>query len=266
MTQVIEQTQEIKDERNIDHLSYSTAKKILNKGVDYALGTKLGLVEESYGKAADLGTMAHALVLGGEPEWVVSPYDDFRSKEAKEWKAEQDKIIIKESEFDLICDIADAIKAHPLAAQLIEQCNLEQKLTATVNGIDFHGYADGINSERTIIFDLKTTGQFDAFVKNKWYAINMDYDLQAAVYKLFGTPDAKYYFVVAESVAPFRVQVLGTADEFVESGNQKLDNAINEFNAFRQREGANDKERISFNIGEVDNLANVQELGDWSNQ
>lgn len=36
---------------NIDHLSYSTAKKIYRKGIDYALGTKLGLIEESFGEA-----------------------------------------------------------------------------------------------------------------------------------------------------------------------------------------------------------------------
>lgn len=262
MTAVIEQPVE-EEQVNIDHLSYSTCKKILNKGVDYALGTKLGLVDESYGKAADLGVMAHALVLGGEPEWVVSPYSDFRTKEAKEWKAEQTKIIIKESEFDLICQIADAIKAHPLAAQLIESCNLEQKLTANINGIDFHGCADGISADRKIIFDLKTTGQFDSFTANKWYAINMDYDLQAAVYQLFGD-NAKYYFIVAESVAPFRVQIFGTAQEFIESGNNKLDKAITEFNRFRQREGATDKDRISFNIGETDVLEKVTELGDWS--
>jgi hypothetical protein len=217
MTQTIEQTE---TKVNIDHLSYSTCKKIINKGVDYALGTKLGLIDETYGKAADIGTMAHALVLGGEPEWVVSPYSDFRTKEAKEWKAEQTKIIIKESEFDLICSIADAIKKHPLAQKLIDSCELEQKLTATVNSIKFLGYADGISSDRKIIFDLKTTAQFDSF-GGKWFAINQDFDLQAAVYQLFGD-NAKYYFVVAESVAPFRVQVFGTANEFIDGGNAKL--------------------------------------------
>lgn len=247
---------------NIDHLSYSTCKKILNKGVDYALGTKLGLIDETYGKAADIGTMAHALVLGGEPEWVVSPYSDFRTKEAKEWKAEQTKIIIKESEFDTICAIADAIKAHPLAVELIELCNLEQRLDAEVEGIKFLGYADGISADRKTIFDLKTTGQFDSF-SGRWFAIQQDFDLQAAVYNLFGD-EPKYYFVVAESVAPFRVQIFGTSSEFIESGNNKLQRAIEEFNKFRNREGDNDKSRITFNIGELDDLNNVQELGDWS--
>ena len=247
---------------DVDHLSYSTCKKILNRGVDWALGTKLGLVDESYGKAADIGTMAHALVLGGDPEWIVSPYTDFRTNEAKAWKAEQTKTIIKESEFDQICQIADAIKAHPLAVELIDACNLEQKLEATIDGIKFVGYADGISQDRKTIFDLKTTGQFDSF-GGRWYAYNQDYDLQASVYRLFGD-DPEYYFIVAESVAPYRVQIFGTAPEFFDSGNVKLQKAIDEFNQFRLREGANDRERISFAIGETRNLQDVQKIGDQS--
>jgi hypothetical protein len=247
---------------DIGHLSYSTAKKIYRKGIDYALGTKLGLIDETYGKAADLGTLAHALVLGGEPQWVVSEYAEFRTNEAKAWKAAQTKMIIKEHEFDNIVKIADAIKGHPLAAQLIESCDLEQKLTAKIAGIKFHGCADGISKDRSIIFDLKTTAQFDQF-KGKYFAFNQDYDLQASVYRLFGD-NAKYYFIVAESVAPYRVQIFGTSEEFFENGDRKLQHAIDEFNTFRQRAGANDLERISFNVGETDILEKVEQLGDWS--
>jgi len=88
MTEAIEQNiEEMPATTDIHHLSYSTAKKIYRKGIDYALGTKLGLIEETFGKAADIGVMAHALVLGGEPEWVVSEFDNFRTKAAQEWIA-----------------------------------------------------------------------------------------------------------------------------------------------------------------------------------
>lgn len=259
---ILAQDPDLQQLTNIDHLSYSTCKKILNKGIDYALGTKLGLIEETYSKAADIGTMIHALALGGEPEWVVSPYDNYRTKEAQAWKAEQTKIIITEKDMEQIITVYEAILKHPLANQLIQSCQLEQKLEATINGIKFHGYADGISSDRKTIFDLKTTAQFDSF-NGRWFAINQDFDLQAAVYQLFGD-NAKYYFIVAETVAPYRVQVLGTSPEFIESGNNKLDEAISEFQLFRQRKGNNDLERISFNIGETEDLNKVAELGDWS--
>lgn len=63
---------------------------------------------------------------------------------------------------------------------------------------------------------------------------------------------------------PFRVQIFGTSPEFIDNGNVKLQKAIESFNEFRQRPGANDLERITFNIGETDILEQVEELGDWS--
>lgn len=268
MTTTIEQTEELIEEEveqtktheNVDHLSYSTAKKIYRRGIDYALGTKLGLIEETYGRAAELGTIIHALVLEDKADFIVSPYDDFRSKAAREWKAEQTDTIVKPDELEVILGTAEAIRKHPLASQLIESCELEQKLTAKVEGIDFVGYADGISKDRKVLFDLKTTAQFDQF---KWQAFKNDFDLQASVYRLFGD-NADYYFIVAETVLPFRVQIFGASDEFYEGGNRKLQHAIEEFKKFRLREGTNGLERISFNVGETDVLEKVELLGDWS--
>jgi len=245
---------------NIDHLSYSTCKKIYRKGIDYALGTKLGLIDETYGQAADIGNIIHNLVLGGTFQWTVSPYKDFKSNEAKEWKANQVGAIIKESELEGIKKVAVAIGGHPLAKELIELCDLEQKLEGNIGSVKFVGCADGISKDRKTIFDLKTTAQFDQF---KWQAFKNDYDLQASVYSLFGD-NCEYFFVVAETVAPFRVQVFGTAQEFIEGGDRKLQKTIDAFDRFRLRPGANDLERISFNVGETQNLNQVEQLGDFS--
>lgn len=257
MTATLEQTQKIVD---IDHLSYSTAKKIYRRGIDYALGTKLGLIEETYGRVAEIGSMIHELVLEDKADWILSPYDDFRSKAAKEWRAEQTQKIVKPDEQETILETVAAIRKHPLAAQLISSCDLEQKLKATINEISFHGCADGISKDRKTIFDLKTTAQFDQF---KWQAFKNDYDLQASIYSLFGD-NAKYFFIVAETVAPYRVQIFGTSPEFIDNGNEKLQKTIDAFKDFRTRAGKNDLERITFNIGETDVLEKVELLGDWS--
>jgi hypothetical protein len=246
---------------NIDHLSYSTAKKIYRKGIDYAMGTKLGLIDETYSKAVDIGTMAHAMVLGGDPQWVVSPYSNFRTKESQEWRDAQTVPIITDTDFEQICKIADAVKSHPLVRQLITVCEKEQELTAKIDGVKFLGYADGISPDRTILFDLKTTAQFDDF---KYKAFRYDYDLQAAIYRFFGVKDCRYYFIAAESIAPYRVQVFGTSDTFIEHGDDKLFKVLQEFKAFRDRNCESDLERITFNIGETSSLDNVEELGDWS--
>lgn len=60
-------------------------------------------------KALDYGRAAHCLVLG-EPEFnryfIVSPYDDFRKKEAQEWRDAQTRTVLKAKEFDTIQAIA----------------------------------------------------------------------------------------------------------------------------------------------------------------
>ena len=161
---------------------------------------------------------------------------------------------------EIITKTALAIWAHPLAKELLESCDLEQKLTAKIEGIEFLGYADGISKDRKILFDLKTTAQFDAF---KWQSFRNDYDLQASVYRLFGD-SADYFFIVAETVAPYRVQIFGVDEEFYEGGNKKLQHAIEEFQKFRSRVGETDLEKINFSVGETGNLERVEQLGDWS--
>lgn len=99
---------------NINHLSYSTCKKIYRKGIDYAVASKLGVIDDTSSRAADIGTMAHAMLLGGDPDWVVNDqFPDFRTKAAREWRDEQaanGKIIISEVDFAQISAISDAVK------------------------------------------------------------------------------------------------------------------------------------------------------------
>lgn len=248
---------------NLQHLSYSTAKEIYRKGVDYAVAEKLGKVQKTYGKSVDIGTLAHAMVLGGDPNWVVNPFDSFRTAEARKWRdSVDDKVmIISEDEFEQAGKIADAIKNHPLAKELLDETNHEIELKAQIEKLNFVGYADLISKDRKIIADIKTTAQFDDF---RYKVFRNDYDLQASVYRLFGTPETKYYFIVAESIAPYRVQIFGTSKEFFDRGDEKLDKAIREFLEFRKRDGETDLDKINFNIGETDSLLLVEELGDWS--
>lgn len=249
---------------NLDHLSYSTAKEIYRKGIDFAMAEKFGKVDKSFGKSVDIGTLAHAIVLGGDPNWVVNPFDSFRTAEARKWRDSIDDrtMIISESEFEQAGKIAEAIMKHPLAKDLVDSTEHEIELTAKIEGVKFLGYADLISKDRKIIADIKTTAQFDDF---RYKVRRLDYDLQSSIYKLFGEKDVKYYFIVAESVAPYRVQVFGAnGQEFSDSGDTKLDRAIREFVKFRERKGENDLEKINFNIGETDSLLLVEELGDWS--
>jgi hypothetical protein len=85
--------------------------------------------EES--KALDLGRAAHALVLG-EPEFaahfIISPYDDFRSKDAREWRDAQTLVILKSPDFETVRAMADAQRASPVVMQAFEKGEPEVSL------------------------------------------------------------------------------------------------------------------------------------------
>lgn len=255
-----------KIQENIDHWSYSSAKNIFRKGIDYAVGERLGIIAKTYGKSVDIGQLAHAHLLGGDQEFVVNPYPDFRTKEARGWRDSQTLPIISEEEFGVITTIVDRIKSHSLANELIfgDGARREVELKAKIEGKEWVGRADVLKLTKDggveYNLDIKTTAKFDDF---KWEAKRNDYDLQAAVYSLIAkSQDKPFYWVIAETVAPYRVGIAVAANEFVENGYQKLERICNEIKAFDTREGKTDFEKLNFNLN--NSMDNLLVIGDWS--
>ena len=255
--------EELKAERAKYHdrpeWSYSQMKVILDSGIDYAVAAKRKLLPAPESKAIDIGTLVHQAILGGDEQFVISPYDNFRTKAAQEWRDQQlemQRIVIKKEDSDIINQIAANIKNHPLYNKYLgkdKKAFHELELTAkTGDGVELRGI---LPSGGLIITDIKTTAKFDEFFRKAQWS---HYDLQAAVYSLIGTSATKakpeltnYYFCVAETVAPFRVQFMHASLEFVEAGERKLRKCIDEIVAFGDREP-------NFLIEEV------RELGDYS--
>lgn len=244
--------------------SYSQMKVILDSGIDYAVATKRGVLPRPTSKSIDLGQLAHMFVLGGDPDaFIVSPYADFRTKEARNWRDEAldaCKTIITKEQYDIIAAIVDNIEAHPLSKKLLKSKNVqhEVEIFAEINQLPVRGKADAILNEGPLgitITDIKTTAQFDEW---KYKAMRRHYDLQAALYslivgRLFGYESnmIKFYFCVVETTAPYRVQYHFAGLPFLEHGEQKLAKCIEEIEKFGDKEP-------NFLIEEVN------ELGDWS--
>lgn len=242
--------------------SYSQLKLILDHGIDYAVLSKQKKLPQPASKAIDIGTIIHQKVLGGSDTYVVSPFDSFRTNAAKAWKIEQfelGNIIITEEEQILVDTVVENIKAHPYSSKYIfaKGAKYEQEMFAkTVNGIALRGKADVvIKSENLIITDLKTTAQFDKFVKE---VHRKHYDLQSANYSFIGSAAFKvepslvqYKFCVAETVVPYRVQFFNATSDFIDAGSDKFTRCINEVVKFGDREP-------------TVLLTEEPDLGDWS--
>lgn len=244
--------------------SYSSMKKILDSGIDYAVAAKRGDLGEPSSPYIDLGQLAHMLVLGGEDTFAICEFPDFRSKAAREWRDEQlvtGKNIITQEQFSTVTHIVKNIEDHPFSKQYLTGKDVKHEhemFAKTAEGIDLRGKADAtklINREAAIVTDIKTTSQFDKFRKAASWN---HYDLQAATYTLIAASSLKvdpalvnFYFCVAETVAPYRVQYFHASGEFVEAGERKLRRCIDAIAEFGDKEP-------SFLITEM------VELGDWS--
>ena len=60
--------------------SYSQMKVIIDRGIDYAVAVKRKQINQKFGKAVDLGELAHMFILGGDAsEFEASRWqDDYR--------------------------------------------------------------------------------------------------------------------------------------------------------------------------------------------
>ena len=243
--------------------SYSSMKKILDSGIDYAVASKLGMLPEPQSPFIDLGQLTHMIILGGDDTFSVSEFPDFRTKASREWRDEQieaGKNIVTAEQFKAADQIVKNIENHPHTSKYLIADNIqhEQEMFAkTGEGINLRGKADAtrLNSSSAIVTDIKTTAQFDQFFKK---ALWNHYDLQATVYSLIAASHLKidpgfvnFYFCVAETVAPYRVQYLHAGIDFIESGERKLRTCIDEIMAFGDKSP-------NFLIEEI------KELGDYS--
>lgn len=242
--------------------SYSSMKKILESGIDCAVAGKQGLIPGPQSAAIDLGQLVHMLILGGEDTFALCPYDNYLTKEAKLWRDEQlenGKNIVTKAHWEAVKSIIEHIESHPHTKEYLtgDGFKHEVEMYAKAEGVDLRGKADvlRITGDSMIITDIKTTAQFDKFFKSASWN---HYDLQAAVYTLVGSASQKisasrtnYYFCVAETVIPYRVQFFHAGLEFIEAGERKLRKCIDAIKDFGDKEP-------NFLVEEVN------ELGDWS--
>lgn len=248
--------------------SYSQMRVILDHGIDYAVAQKRGMLPAPKSPSIDVGQLAHMILLGGEDCYVLkedSGFEKFLTKEAKAWRDAQlakGKTIITKAEFAAVDQIVKNIEAHPHTPKWLKADGVkyETEMYATVAGVPLRGKADAIIKTKNglIATDIKTTSKFDMWEKNKYFAMNMHYDLQAALYtlitsKAFGVSEGftNFYFCVAETQTPYRVQWHHASLEFLEHGQAKLVTCLEKILEFGDKEP-------NFLIEEVG------ELGDFS--
>ena len=190
-----------------------------------------------------LGSAVHALVLEPEKNLVLRGPEDRRGNKWKEAQLAADldgQILLPEAEFDLAARIADAAKAHPVAAMYLADKTFIAEASFfgidAATGTEIKCRPDGYLPDYGIVFDLKTTTDAspDGFPRElRKYA----YDLQAAFYlralRAAGYKADTFIFIAVEKEAPHAVGLHELTDRYLEHADmvvtqtlQKISNAI----------------------------------------
>lgn len=173
--------------------------------------------------ATAVGHAFHTLVL--EPEqfdkyYVRSEYPEFRTAEAKEWRAEQIKAgltilrintedpVRKPSEWDLVHRMAEAVWKNPVAAALMEGARKEITMfwIDRETGCLCKGRADVDSDAHEVLCDVKTTedATYSGFARS---VDKFRYDVQDVFYtdgkRACGDPCKGFVFIAIEKKPPY---------------------------------------------------------------
>lgn len=226
------------DYENHGYLSSTFLKTALGDPVSYQYSLDNPLESSD---AMNFGSLVHCYYL--EPErfktdYLLAPAVDRRTKAGKaEYEAFQHqakgKVIYSQKDSDTIKAI-DKYFPSNLRRWLDEA---EKELTCLVD-LPFGKVRvkfDAISQGSDAIFDVKTTSKFDRFKSEVKYRF---YNMQARLYQLaankyFGG-EFTFYWIVIETVAPFRVTRYQCHVDMLQRGGELINEAIANLNYYQE--------------------------------
>jgi hypothetical protein len=214
--------------RNHPAMSYSKLKA-------YYKSPLHGLMQKPPSESAAMrfGTAVDLACKGQFSEVVMNPFEDGRTKAAKDFKAEnQGRVVMSPAEYEAVSLCYVAIQNHPAVKELaLGFGDPDKPLFGDILNLPVKGLPDWIVTNAVI--DLKTTSQGigpDQFSKT---VDSYGWDMQAAMYLELalqnGIQNPEFYWVAVESENPFDVAVYRATQQIKEVGKYKLEKAIKNY-------------------------------------
>jgi len=188
-------------------------------------------------RAMDLGTLIHSAIL--EPEMpltdiaAISPYADFRTKAAQEWKADQ-------REMGRMIATEDDIRAASGCEQVFSEdyaqrfgvgYKSEVAVFAEIGATQIKGMIDLVPDGLDLLVDLKTTARIGSLREITNTIISRGYHWQAALYLDLwsaATEEKRNRFVICfiEVSEPYESAWVEVSPELIEAGRAGYMNAL----------------------------------------
>jgi len=188
--------------------------------------------------AMDWGSLVDCLALNPErlsEDFVLSPYDNYKTKEAQVWKACQLRTVIKQAEFDRANKAASAIVTNPFAADFLYSADTQ--VSVVCDGVDVETARpfrakcrlDIVPRNSEWLVDLKTTGLSLSKIPN--LISDFGYHVQAAFYLdlynlVTGEKRDRWAFIFQSDTEPFEVAVVELDPKDIEAGRAWYQNAL----------------------------------------
>lgn len=190
-------------------------------------------------KALDFGKAAHHLLLEGITgfldKFAVSPYPDFRTKAAQEWKAEEiaaGRTVITPDDLKVIEHIKASLDSHPVIQGGILSGLVEATMAAKFGSIWVRARPDVVPVHAGDFGDLKSTASVRYEDLERSIA-NYGYHIQAAVVRMVaqavmgdGFQFGGFAFVFVEKTPPFDVRIVQIRNEDIDLGEKQVRQAL----------------------------------------
>lgn len=170
-------------------------------------------------EAMNLGSLLDHKILGTPYLWTTSPYDDFRTKDARAWRDDQEVrgvTVFKQEAIETVAKMVEAVRRHPVAGRLFSEPGRAQVgMFGEFESCERKGLIDWLPNSTPVIVDLKKTRDASSVGFRRQIG-QLRYDVQAAFYRdlyrdITGETRA-WQWVCVEDQAPYAVAVyqLGT--------------------------------------------------------
>ena len=215
-------------------------------------------------RAMDLGTLIHAAIL--EPEIpiadiaAISPFTDFRTKAAQEWKADQremGKMIATEEDIRAASG-CEQVFSEDYAQRFGGGYKTEVAVFGLIGATQIKGMIDLVPDNLDVLVDLKTTARIGSLFDISRTIISRGYHWQAALYldlwnAATGENRTRFVICFIEVAEPYESAWVEVSPELIAAGRAGYMNALAKWQACcatgtwpRQHEGITTIEKPAY--------------------
>ena len=211
-----------------DSISASRIKRILRSPAHFKMAPERT-------EAMDFGTAFHTTVLGVGPEIIYVDAASWRGKAAADERAEAwsngtTPLLVKDAA--LIQGMADSVRAHPSAAQLINLCKPEVSMfwDDPEWSIQRRCRFDLLDEDSGVSVDLKSTSAGVSFADISRAIVRFGYDFSAAWYEATargcGVNVTASALIFCDTKPPHQVRVVELSEDFIQRGRAHITKAL----------------------------------------